>query len=724
MKKNIRYIFVPALVLLTAGVAGPEAGDGALLTHRMMLLAIQLGLLILAARSCNQLFERFHLPGVLGELIAGMIIGPFCLGGLPLIGFPHGLFPLGQAGFPLSHELYGVCCIAAIVLLFNAGLETDLDLFLRFSMAGGAIGIGGVAASFVIGDLTTMLFSKWLFGEWAGFFDMRCIFLGLLSTPTSVGITARVLSDKRKMDSPEAVTILSGAVIDDVLGIILLAIVLGVNSAGDHNQQVDWGHIGIIAAKALGIWLAATALGLYMARRISRLLKKIYDRTYIAISSLALAMILGGLFEEAGLAMIIGAYVMGLTLSRTDISRVVQEHMEPLYKFFVPVFFCAMGMMVNLSTLGSSAVLVFALVYALTAIVSKLIGCSLPALLFNFNKLGAMRIGIGMAPRGEVASTIAGIGLACGILAPELFSVAIVMSVITILVVPALLGALFQQPAAGTRTPLTTTEKTTLTFDLPSPQIVNLLLDKLMEAFDQEGFFVHTLKRGQVRVYQFLKDDMTIMVRSLENAIVFDSAATDRSFIATAVYEQIHELEKMIKGLNKPIDSREIACRMQARDEAATARKLKLVHILKPEWIVPELRAETKEDAIDELLALFVRDGVVNDEEKVRHGLLERERVISTGMQHGLALPHVKTDAVDRLVCAVGIKRDGIDFDSLDGELTRIVVLELAPEQATSPHLQFMATISQVLQQEVCNLLLAAKNQKTIYQILTGQPLV
>jgi len=357
MKKNILFIlslFAATTVFASSG----EGGESANITHHMMMLMFQLGIIIFVAKFGGLLFQHLKMPSVLGELCSGMLIGPYLLGCISFPGFAEGLFPL-TGTFPISLELYGVCSLAAIILLFQVGLESDLKLFLRYSVAGSAVGIGGVIVSFVLGDLAMLFFDDLVFGKQYGFFDAPCLFFGVVSTATSVGITARILSEKRKLSSPEGVTILAGAVIDDVLGIILLAIVLGSITATQATGNIDWGAIAGIAMKAVGIWLVSTVLGIVFARRISVLLKWFKDQTSIAIMALGLALILAGLFEEAGLAMIIGAYVAGLALSQTDISRVIQEKLDPIQKFLVPVFFCCMGMMVEFQALGEWKILLF-----------------------------------------------------------------------------------------------------------------------------------------------------------------------------------------------------------------------------------------------------------------------------------------------------------------------------------------------------------------------------
>ncbi|MBT7171750.1 MAG: cation:proton antiporter, partial [Phycisphaerales bacterium] len=284
--------------------------------HRMMMLSIQFGAIIFAAKFFNMLFERFKMPGVLGELCAGMVIGPFALGQVALPGFAGGLFAPFSAVQAVSPELTGIATIASIVLLFDVGLETDLKLLIRYSFAGSLVGIGGVVASFALGMAAMWLFSESMLNEQVGFFHYKCLFMGVVSTATSVGITARILSEKRKLDSPEGVTILSAAVIDDVIGIIMLAIVAGIAQsqqaaeATGGSTAVNWGHIGTIGAKAVGVWLVATVIGIAASRKISVLLKYFGERTSIAVMAFGMALILAGLFEEAGLAMIIGGQVV------------------------------------------------------------------------------------------------------------------------------------------------------------------------------------------------------------------------------------------------------------------------------------------------------------------------------------------------------------------------------------------------------------------------------
>ncbi len=726
MRNNIhkRMFAVGIVVLMFPAIAFASAGKltEVEITHRMMFLVIQLGVILFATRIGSIIFEKIHMPAVLGELVAGMIIGPYALGRTPIIGFPHGIFPL-YGDFPISPELYALSAVAAVVLLFMVGLETDLSLLLRYSFAGIIVGIGGVVASFVLGALTLVYFSPMLLGTQLSFFSPISLFGGIVATATSVGITARILSEKRKLDSPEGVTILSAAVIDDVIGIILLAVVMGIVASTKKHGQVDWMHILLISARAVIVWLVATVIGLLGARKISFLLKLFRQRTAIAIMALGLALILSGLFEQVGLAMIIGAYVMGLTLSNTDIKHAVRERLDDIYEFLVPVFFCVTGMQLNVVSLLSPKLLIFAGVYAVVGIISKVVGCGLPALLANFNLRGALRVGFGMAPRGEVGLIIAGIALATGLITHDLFAAMVIMVAVNTLIAPPALVLLFRSHKPGVRHPekLAPSGQIKLSFDFPSHQMTDFFVGKLREIFESEGFFVHNISRSQ-RLYECRKDEIVFDFQCPGTNLTFTCHQADVPFIKTAMFEAFAAFENTITQLRKPLDANAIGS-LIGEKPTQVAKGISLRDYITPKLIKSNLEGTTKEQIIAELVDLLVENGLLRkkDASEAIKAVLEREESMSTGMQYGIAIPHGKTDVVDDLVCAVGIKKEGIDFKAMDGQPSKIFFLTLSPTNKPAPHVHFMATISQVLDKEGREKILKCKTEEDIYKVLTKQ---
>jgi Kef-type K+ transport system membrane component KefB len=419
-----------------------EAGSAELVTR----LIFQLAIILFVAKLGGELFERYlKQPAVLGELMAGMAIGPYALGGLALGGlgpfFPHpGLSAGGGFLIPVSVELWAIAQIAAVVLLFSAGLQTDLVQFLRFAGPAALVAVGGVVLPFILGVGATVFF-----GLTRGFLSPEALFMGAIMTATSVGITARVLADIRRLDTPEGVTILAAAVLDDVLGILALTLVAGIAVSG----SVSLAQVMVVGAKALGFWLALMAFGILLSRQISRALFAFRVSGARVALALALAFLFSGLAENFGLAMIIGAYTIGLSLSHTELARSLDRPMAAVYNALVPIFFVVMGMLVNISALGG--VLLFGAVLSVLAILGKVLGSGLPALGVGFNRWGAGRIGIGMLPRGEVALIIAGVGLARGIIGSDLFGVSIMMTFVTTLLSPIILVPLFRRGGSGRR---------------------------------------------------------------------------------------------------------------------------------------------------------------------------------------------------------------------------------------------------------------------------------
>ena len=422
--------------LMSAG-----SGAGGSITE----LLFQLAIILVAAKAGGELFQRFiKMPPVLGELTVGIIIGPFALGGIEIAGMGPLFGHLGNSngGFelPVSESLWNISQIGAIILLFLAGLETDLKQFMRYAKSATFVALGGVVVPFSLGVVLTVLF-----GFADNFVDVRALIMGALLTATSIGITVRVMGDLGCLSTPEGVTILGAAVLDDVIGILVLTIVVSLGSDAD----VSWGSIGFVAFKSIGFWIALMALGLVFANRIAAFIGKFQVSGSAIALSLALAFLAAGLSEAFGLATIIGAFSIGLALSNTKLAHNLESPLQSVYAFVVPVFFVVMGMLVDVRGLGS--VLVFGSVLTIFAIIGKVGGSAIPALLSGFNLHGSSRIGIGMLPRGEVALIMAGLGVSKGLLDSDLYAVAIIMTIVTTAIATPALAFTFKRGGSGLR---------------------------------------------------------------------------------------------------------------------------------------------------------------------------------------------------------------------------------------------------------------------------------
>ncbi len=516
------------------------------MSHAMAKLAVQLAVILLAARFMGWVFSRkLHQPTVLGEMIAGILIGPYLLGSFPFFLFNGPLFPLpGEGQIPVSPELYGIAVLGSIILLFISGLETDLKTFLRFSGQGIAVGPGGIILPFFFGSYAAVL----LLPGVHSLADPTAIFLGVISTATSVGITARILSEQRKVSSPEGVTILSAAVLDDVFSMILLAVAVGITQASSGGDAAPWRDAAAVGLKALGFWLICTAAGVFLAPRITRGMKRFESLGMTAAVSFGIALLLAGLSEFSGLAMIIGAYITGLSFSQTDVAAEIRERLQGMYDFLVPVFFCVMGMMVNIAAIAQ--LWWFALIFAALAIVGKIIGSGAPALLVGFNMRGAARIGSGMLPRGEVTLIIASTGLASGAIGNDIFGVAVMTMLLASLLAPPVLKGCFLKGGKG----YTREHKqedvfsSSIELSFPSVRTAEFLVQEMLKAFRSEGFYTHRPDNYQ-DLYTIRKEEIALSLFRDETKVTVNTRSDHEQFVRLLMTEELLELKDFLSGL-------------------------------------------------------------------------------------------------------------------------------------------------------------------------------
>ncbi len=685
-----RFVMVLSLFLLLPAVRAIAAETGHDFEHRMTVLALEIGIILFAGYLGARVARRIGVPIILGEVVAGILIGPYLLGSVALPGFPEGLFPLVDNALSISPELYGFAVVASVVLLFLMGLQTDLRLFLRFALAGSVVGLSGAVVSVAAGLSVGAL----MLG--VPLSDPRVLFLGVVAIATSVDITGRILSERKKMASPEGVTILSASVIEDVVGITFLAVILGIDALqATSGSTAVWREITAIAGRALAVWLGFTTLGILFSRQISRILKSVKNPAQIAVLSLGLAFILAGLFETAGLAMIIGAYVTGLSLANTDIAYVVQEKIETVHQFFDPIFFTVTGMLVNVFVLASGEVALYGLLFGLLAVGSKVVGCGLPSLALGFNRAGATRIAAGMIPRGEVALVIASIGLASGILDDRTFGVAIFMTLFTTLVGPPVFNRLLRQDVRTTRQEIVDEATVTTYFEFGSEELTKFLLTDVIGMMREEEFFVNSSEGAEHKIYHMRKDEVFIAMSATQTALHFVSRPDHVSLINNLVYEAVVSLQQKvahIRSVAKPTELRRAAAAVDSSNRAVVDWQ----RYLPIECVHLSMEARTKEEVITELVNSLAIAGRITDTQEVLDAVLEREKTMSTGMQHGVAIPHGRSDAVVQLSVALGLLPKGVDFDSLDGKPTQVVFLEVSPKENPGPHLQVLAGITAI----------------------------
>lgn len=728
-----------ASALYASGEGGPSYPNfGLPRVEEMMFLVLQIGIIIFAARLGGSIASMLKMPSILGELAAGIVIGPWALGG---IGFGEGIFKYGlfhgaalremnavgggvkeMFGTVAGHgaqfdatspALYGIATLASIILLFLSGLETNLKMFLRYSFVGTLVGIGGVVGSFLLGDLCAVYFLPKFFAGYENITmtSAAALYMGIMSTATSVGITARILSERKKLDSEEGTTIMAGAVVDDVLGLVVLAIGNGIIAANlasgaSGDASIDWAHIGFVALKSFGVWLGATIIGILAARHIAKFLKTTFrSPTVIATMAFGLSLILAGFFECMGLAMIIGAYVMGLALSRTDIKHMVQETLTPVYTFLVPIFFCVMGMMVDVSALCSKSVLIFGAIYTALAVLAKVVGCMIPSLCCGFNVLGSLRIGAGMVPRGEVALIIAGLGLSAGYLTQEIFGIGIMMTLVTTMVAPPGLVALFKPKKKGVRNPKPSTDGSrAVEFELADVGVAEIMMGKLLYEFRNEGFFVTCLSQAD-HIWDVAIDAIEISVRRDENKIRFECTPAEEAIVMTVWMEVVSQINDLARSIAKPIRREDMEKMISAPEKVARGPEA-VGRYLQGFVMLPKFKAATKEEAIRKIIEEVAKacPNHVKNVETAVEAVLRREASMPTGLDRGIAVPHGRDKNVVSIAGAVALVdysgSDGgmlSDYETIDKSQVKIIVLTLANDQAQTPYLQLMSYISRAL---------------------------
>ena len=377
-------------------------------------VVIAVCVLLFAAKLMAELFVRLKLPIVLGELVAGMIVGPFAIGSFFTIN--------GDSIVRLGGEIKILGEIGAIVILFIAGLEMTPREFIKGGKAAFTVGTLGVIVPFSVGFFVFQAF---------GFHTYQAMLVATALTATSIAISVQVLSEFGKLKSTEARLIIGAAVVDDILAIAVLSI---VTSIGGGTDTVDVAEISFTILKVLGFFAAMAIVAIFVVPKIAA---SGMWKAGGSVEGVVTAVFFGtaGLAASIGLSPILGSFVVGMALASSKVFERVEHYISKLGLIFTPLFFAIIGAQVDLRGI-TPEILVLAAIVIAVAITTKLVGCGLPAWLFLKNKQQARRVGIGMISRGEVGLIVAGVGLTSGVLTSNVYSTIILMVVVTTLITP------------------------------------------------------------------------------------------------------------------------------------------------------------------------------------------------------------------------------------------------------------------------------------------------
>ena len=372
--------------------------------------------ILVTAKLLGELAERIGQPAVLGELLAGVLLGSSVLG-------------IVHHDEEIIHLLAE---IGVIVLLFEIGLETQLRKLLQVGAASALTAVVGVVLPFALGYAVAVAFGE---------NTMTAIVIGAALTATSVGITARVLSDLGRLQEPESQIVLGAAVIDDVIGLVILAVVSGMLSGDD----VTVGSVAWITVLAFGFIGVVLVLGRITVPYVFGWLERVGRPTSLAIMGLAFAFGTAVLADNAGSALIIGAFSAGLVLAPTRFAHPVEEGVARLGHFFVPIFFVSVGAAVDVRTFADPQVLLLGASLILVAVAGKFAAGYAPW----WMKVKKSVVGVGLVPRGEVGLIFAQTGLKAGVLAAGAYSALTLMVLVTTFIAPPLLRTLFPPRGVG-----------------------------------------------------------------------------------------------------------------------------------------------------------------------------------------------------------------------------------------------------------------------------------
>ncbi|MBO5928237.1 MAG: cation:proton antiporter [Clostridia bacterium] len=394
-------------------------------------------IILFSTKMLGILMRKLGLPQVLGFIIAGVLIGPAIWGLFTNIG-DKALFPILESDYLGAFAEIGV-----VFVMFTAGLETNISDIKKTGVVSFAIAGLGVLVPLGLGIGVGAIFLPS-----SGFFTW--LFIGVIMTATSVGITVEVMRELGKLNTKVGTIVLSAAIIDDVLGIIILSVALSLSGGGLHSAVIDFvnpsGNIAVSIIWILCFFVFAIGAGFGFSKLFKYIEKKSPHTRRIPILSIALCALYAFIAEKVfGVADITGAYIAGLVLSTNHASAQYVDRKVTIssYTIFAPIFFAYIGIKMSFNGLNSH-VIIFSLVFVLTAILAKIIGCGGMARCLKFSNKDSFRIGIGMIARGEVALIVTEKGIAGGLLLPEYRVAVVLLVIVTSLISPIILKLLYK----------------------------------------------------------------------------------------------------------------------------------------------------------------------------------------------------------------------------------------------------------------------------------------
>lgn len=426
--------------------------------EHLLQILVTLVVLYALARAGSAVVSRFGFPGLIGEILMGILVANLVIGDFDLMSFLDLDMPEpgveGDHGSGVYPVVYALAELGVIFLLFTVGLETKVSDLMKSGKAAFFCALLGVIVPFILGFALIIGTDNALFGTEGTSLTHHALFMAAAMVATSVGITARIIKDLHLMDTREARIIIAAAVIDDVLGMIVLAIVKGMAASEDG---ISIGSVASITLQACLFVLAVIAVCKWVVPKVYdrvmeyRKAKEAQGKRPIAVNMLVIAIItclaMSALAEAIGLAAIIGAFLAGMLFADHAWEWDMESKIDSISTFMLSFFFLNVGLQVDIDVLSSGNVVLLIVITVILAIIGKYVGCSIGAKLGDrsLDRQSLNIIGFGMAPRGEVGIIVASIGLASGAMSENLYAVVVFMSVITTILAPPIVSRLFKR---------------------------------------------------------------------------------------------------------------------------------------------------------------------------------------------------------------------------------------------------------------------------------------
>ena len=709
------------LLAVLFGVLPCYAGDsGTRALFPLVPFVLQLGLLTFAALAGGRLFSRIGLPKMSGQLLSGILVGPWLLGGFSLSLMPGGFMDPAFAPLASRGPFDGILLIALAVLFFLMGQETSFRWIRHTSKRGMLIGTGGFFACFFAlhAGLTRIPAGEWGGGVSMAPFSPLPLCICSLVSASAIGIVAKILADHRNLESALSPVALTATRVDNILGVVCFTL-FGSFFLTDPGSAIQgWGSL--LGRGTRFVWAAALllAFGLPLARKLDSyaLRTKNYAGAFtVAVSMTLVASGVGTLF---GIPLIFSAYILGMAFSRTDIRHDIRKRFDFVGNFLIPPCIAALGAMINPHLLADSGTLVLTLCLLAGAVLPKFLVSTLLSRCMSLPFCLSLQMGMLTLPRAEVSQTLL---LALVLLAP-----AFPPELLFALVFSFLISCLLSRPAVlcvmkfGRDTfccNCCEPRSVRIPFDFPNHRAALMVLGRIVDLFEDDGFYATLLNRYQ-DLYQISRKSRTLLVQVQDHQILFECTEGDRSLVNTFMLECMANIGQRLAELQKPFSNLYLQSLVPGGDVASERSKL-VQSAIRIQTLRPRIKSTTRRGAYAELLQAMREINAVEHTDEVLEALMLREESFSSALEHGVAIPHLRTRHVKRLVCAVGLKREGLAFGAADGLPTRIVVLILAPDDVAVPQLQTIAQVCRQLDERGRVDLLDCATAEDMYHILT-----